>query len=476
MFSLRLHPPRIVLLSTIFLVGACAEPECPHGFYKEDNACIRVDAGGISSSEAGASVSGSDAGADASTAMSPMDAAVATPGAGTPVGNDAGPPPASGTLGADGAAPNSTPPTVDAGASIEPSTPECDATHPCSAAFVCTAMKCVSACTQTRCDPNATCSLMSAAPVCTCNRGYIAMNGAGGAVSCLQDVACEQLGCDVNASCMVGTDQLRHCVCKNGYVGTGTTCTPVSCPTPTLANGTVSTPEGVTLGKTATYQCSTGFQQAGGSWSRACGPDMEWTGTAPSCTAITCPSLTSPANGTVSTAGGRDFGDTATYSCSQGYKIQSSAQRTCQEQGWSGTAPTCIATCGNGVLDSGEQCDPKAQGTSPWTCMPTTCELDNRTIYRLCQSSSDCDSGQSCVNKVCVIVGCSSSASCPAPPAGTGSTATCYAGAVSCVAACSTASNCPPGTTCNSVGLCVGCTDAVPCQNGQRCISGRCIF
>jgi hypothetical protein len=308
---------------------------------------------------------------------------------------------------------------------------------------------CVSACMQTQCDLNATCSLMSGAPLCTCNRGYIATSGTGTGVICAQDLACAQLGCDVNASCELGTDRLRHCICKNGYTGSGQSCTPVSCSMPTLANGTVSTSNGVTLGSTATYRCNTGFTQGSGSWTRTCGPDMQWTGTAPTCNEVTCLALTNPTNGWVSTPQGRELGDIATYSCNSGFKLSGSTTRTCQQTGWSGSAATCAAACGDGTVDTalGEQCD--NAGANRWTCT-TGCR--SISAYAACPATP-CATGDVCFVGMCTRMCGGSTANCADVPTGVTQklclkerNSTAYD--VCAATGCRTGSDCAPGLGC----------------------------
>ena len=55
-----------------------------------------------------------------------------------------------------------------------------------------------------------------------------------------------------------------------------------------------------------------------------------------------CGSLTDPANGSVNHTAGTSLGQTANYSCSTGYNLVRDSTRTCQATGeWSGSAPTC---------------------------------------------------------------------------------------------------------------------------------------
>ena len=59
---------------------------------------------------------------------------------------------------------------------------------------------------------------------------------------------------------------------------------------------------------------------------------------------LSCPSITDPANGTVST-GNITYGTTRTFQCHAGFKITGSTSTTCQEsQTWSSPPPSCTST------------------------------------------------------------------------------------------------------------------------------------
>ena len=60
-----------------------------------------------------------------------------------------------------------------------------------------------------------------------------------------------------------------------------------------------------------------------------------------------CPDLDDPENGAV-TLSGRGDGDTAEYSCNEGYVLVGDQTRTCMSNSqWSGAAPTCQSNPGN---------------------------------------------------------------------------------------------------------------------------------
>ena len=62
--------------------------------------------------------------------------------------------------------------------------------------------------------------------------------------------------------------------------------------------------------------------------------------------ALSCPSLSSPANGNVVLSSGLVMGSTATYTCNNGYKATYTTTRYCQADGqWSGGEPSCIRKC-----------------------------------------------------------------------------------------------------------------------------------
>jgi hypothetical protein len=156
-------------------------------------------------------------------------------------------------------------------------------------------------------------------------------------------------------------------------------------------DGTVSTPSGTTLNATATYGCNDGFNLVGGA-TRTCQASGSWSGTAPMCQIVSCPSLPTLENGTISTPGGRTYGQTATYTCSTGYNRIGSQTRTCQANGqWSGSAATCdVVNCGSPpVLNNGMISIPG--GTTYNQVATHTCSIgfyrSSGSATRTCQAS-----------------------------------------------------------------------------------------
>lgn len=136
----------------------------------------------------------------------------------------------------------------------------------------------------------------------------------------------------------------RTSICQATGVWSGSppTCAPVDCgPLTAPTNGNVGTPTGTQLGAVASYSCATGYTLAGNT-SRTCQETGSWSATAPLCDPVDCGSLTSPVNGTVRTPAGTTLGATATYVCSTGYELAGNETRTCESSGlWSGPPASC---------------------------------------------------------------------------------------------------------------------------------------
>ncbi|XP_064387707.1 CUB and sushi domain-containing protein 1-like isoform X3 [Halichondria panicea] len=131
----------------------------------------------------------------------------------------------------------------------------------------------------------------------------------------------------------------------NGSWGTAPTCQPVLCGNPpTIPNGS-RTFTGTTFEDTATYSCENGYQSSGSS-TVTCQASGSW-GTAPTCQPVPCGNPPTIPNGS-RTFTGTTFEETATYSCENGYQSSGSSTVTCQASGSWGTAPTCQPVpCGN---------------------------------------------------------------------------------------------------------------------------------
>jgi hypothetical protein len=285
-------------------------------------------------------------------------------------------------------------------------------------------------CEQTRCDANATCGLTRGAPVCTCKSGYLPM-GSGTRPTCVRDLACSELNCSENARCELGSDQLRHCVCKDGYTGDGKNCTAISCPafsTLRTDHRRVSPSDGpTTVGKVATFTCDPGYKVTSGG-SLVCDEEGHWSGTPTVCSLITCGKPTATVEHGVLTTPAQasyEVNDRATYKCDTGYK-GAEVSITCSREGtWPATTPplNCIKACGDGTVDDGEQCDPAHDDAlSAWTCDATCKRCPGGVCDLACTSPaiSACPrvSGgwnKTCPAGKCVLTGCTTGSFNPRP-------------------------------------------------------------
>ncbi|XP_064386240.1 P-selectin-like isoform X2 [Halichondria panicea] len=187
------------------------------------------------------------------------------------------------------------------------------------------------------------------------------------------------------------------------------------CPTLSpLSNGMISYDATTNM---ATYTCDTGYTISGAT-PITCMSDGTsagtWSPSPPTCTIVTCPVLTSPTNGGVSTTPSRDYLTFAAYSCDPGYFLTSSATRHCEATGqWSGVAPTCSPVdCGALMAPSNGAVD-----TSSGTTFMMTATYTCNTGYNIVGSESR-TCGASITNgptgvwspaaPVCEIVNCGS--------------------------------------------------------------------
>jgi formylglycine-generating enzyme required for sulfatase activity len=159
--------------------------------------------------------------------------------------------------------------------------------------------------------------------------------------------ATAQYRCD--AGYALAGPETRTCQAVGTWSGVATLCEPVSCgPLSAPANGSVTTPTGLDYQDEATYFCNAGYVLAGGTPVRRCDATGAWTGEQAVCEPLNCGGLEPPTNGTVTLPDGTFVGATANYACNDGYALSGTATRTCNDtRAWSGSAPTCVPTsCG----------------------------------------------------------------------------------------------------------------------------------
>ncbi|KAJ8968851.1 hypothetical protein NQ317_005360, partial [Molorchus minor] len=146
---------------------------------------------------------------------------------------------------------------------------------------------------------------------------------------------------------LVGSSK-RKCGEDGFWTGMAPTCKYVDCGSlPGLEHGTVSMENNrTTHGAKAVYTCHENYTLIGHEV-RSCGDDAKWTNTTPTCLFDWCPDPPTINGGIVTTSGHR-AGDTATYSCQNGYIIFGQEVLSCGLGGeWSGKSPSCkYVDCG----------------------------------------------------------------------------------------------------------------------------------
>ncbi|XP_032923854.1 P-selectin isoform X9 [Catharus ustulatus] len=97
---------------------------------------------------------------------------------------------------------------------------------------------------------------------------------------------------------------------------------------------------------TCEFGCHEGFERRGAAVLR-CLPSQEWSANTPTCTAVTCPVLSAPAQGELNCShlhGDFAFGSTCAFSCQKGFALVGSESRECTAMGtWTGDTPHCEA-------------------------------------------------------------------------------------------------------------------------------------
>ncbi|CAH2293998.1 sushi, von Willebrand factor type A, EGF and pentraxin domain-containing 1 [Pelobates cultripes] len=133
-----------------------------------------------------------------------------------------------------------------------------------------------------------------------------------------------QITCNANG---MWSPELPHCI-------------PVECPQPEEVPNGILDVQGLTYLSTVLYTCKPGFNLKGNA-TLICGADGCWLGGKPMCKAIECPAAKQIQNGRFSSQN-LHYGETVTYVCNRGFKLQGKSTLTCRETGeWDGEAPFC---------------------------------------------------------------------------------------------------------------------------------------
>jgi len=104
-------------------------------------------------------------------------------------------------------------------------------------------------------------------------------------------------------------------------------------------------------GTTATYTCIEGYIIQGSN-TRVCNNTLVWTGTPPTCIEAECNSTLDVLHGSYSVnQSSYVFGDVVRYECDAGYYIDGAPVLTCDSTGtWNATLPTCQPVVCNSVI------------------------------------------------------------------------------------------------------------------------------
>ncbi len=230
---------------------------------------------------------------------------------------------------------------------------------------------------------------------------------------------CTPNPCTNGGSCTPGVGTAYSCLCQPGYSGD-------NCQTPVVCGGAIAPTNGsvsagsASLGNAVTYGCDPGYN-LNGSTTRACQTDGSFAGSAPTCSAVVCSGAVAPANGNVS-AGSANFPTSISYGCNTGYTLTGSSTQTCQANAtFSGSAPTCTpVSCGtlnapaNGSVSApvttyGSAANYTCDGGYSLTGTPSrTCQADGTwtgTAPTCALVTNGCDSAPCKNGAVCTPVG-----------------------------------------------------------------------
>jgi len=133
------------------------------------------------------------------------------------------------------------------------------------------------------------------------------------------------------------------CLSNGSWNGSSPECKLVTCSPPVMpANGSYA-PINATYNYAdeVEFSCRLGFDRYGPN-TLYCNATGQWSEDSPVCQIKDCGNLTIPANGQVWHAAGTTFGQSANYSCDEGYTLNGTDTRTCNESGnWTLEAPHC---------------------------------------------------------------------------------------------------------------------------------------
>ncbi|XP_071476683.1 uncharacterized protein [Diadema antillarum] len=269
--------------------------------------------------------------------------------------------------------------------------------------------------------------------MCLCQEGYI-FRYINGKMRCTESedrCLSQGLVCDINASCKEGTGGVPECVCNDGYMGNGEECTAVQiktcAPNPCFYLSTCSplalelrdmpVPEDRMVKMYQCSPCPRGYSGDGevcqdidecAEGTSLCSPDADCTNTQGSyrcacregftgngyiCDALGCALPGFLNNGIYlppPSSSEYEDGDTITFQCNIGYRLQGAVLSRCVRGMWTAAMPECIdvdecqngdaichedATCINVPGSYRCRCNPGFTGSGV-LCFPLTCAVE----------------------------------------------------------------------------------------------------
>ena len=196
----------------------------------------------------------------------------------------------------------------------------------------------------------------------------------------------------------------RTCRIDGTWTGPTPKCNSINCKLPTAsAHGRYNDDAKTTYGSTIEFVCDQGFQLESGDQERKCTEGKSWTGSDPTCGAISCPPPDGVSYGTF-VATSYVVGSTIMYKCVPGYRLHGGADRTClANKTWTGKAPQCRpieCTKPGDVISNGRM---TSANFSFGATIQYVCDqgyfMDDQTS-RTCTASGDWDSPIPTCNRV----------------------------------------------------------------------------
>ncbi|KAI5627606.1 hypothetical protein C0J50_12841 [Silurus asotus] len=185
-------------------------------------------------------------------------------------------------------------------------------------------------------------------PKCTAVQCPVIKTPQDGSVSCTDETLSLGSVCSFNCSegfILEGASS-TECTKEGKWSADVPKCTAVQCPViETTQDGSVScTDQTLRLGSVCSFNCSEGFILEGAS-STECTKKGKWSADLPKCTAVQCPGLKTPQDGSVScTDQTLSLGSVCSFSCSEGFILEGASSTECTKTGdWSANVPKCTA-------------------------------------------------------------------------------------------------------------------------------------